>query len=379
MTLILTFLGKGGTGRSTVAIAAAHKLSAEGKRVLLISQEAGPAIALLLGADVGTDSKPIAVTLEGSSFQVLQLQTTAMVDENWEKLKSIEAQYLRDPFFKAVYGQELSIIPGMDDFLALNAIREHTEKSQYDVIVHDGPGNQASLRMWGAIGGIDWYFRRFKKVLQDSQFYRSISPFIAPMTGAVFSGSLSGDIWSQPESQGLEEMVAKGKALVRDPMQLRAYVVTTADEVAIAQGKYLWSAAQQIGLTVAGSFVNSNSPDSLSADPSSRATQAFSPLPVTMVPFSSGNGRWQSLARSLPALTEPIDVPSSMSIDATNSTVKLFLPGFDKTQVKLTQYGPEVTVEAGDQRHNLSLPPVLKGRSVTGAKFQDGYLIISFG
>ena len=50
-------------------------------------------------------------------------------------------------------------------FLALNAIREYTESNQYDVIVHDGPGDQSSLRMWGAIGGIDWYFRRFKKGL----------------------------------------------------------------------------------------------------------------------------------------------------------------------------------------------------------------------
>ena len=255
MTLIITFLGKGGTGRTTVAIAAAQKLSAEGKRVLLVSQEAGPALSMLIGAEVKVEAEARSQSAR-AALRLVQLQTTQLLDQNWEKLKAFEAQYLRDPFFKAVYGEELSVVPGMDDFLALNAIREYTESNQYDVIVHDGPGNQSTLRMWGAIGGIDWYFRRFKKVFQDSQFYRSISPFIAPITGAILSGgSSSGDIWERPETKSVEGMVAKGKALVRDPMQLRAYVVTTADEIAIAQGKYLWSAAQQIGLTIAGTFV----------------------------------------------------------------------------------------------------------------------------
>jgi len=377
MTLILTFLGKGGTGRSTVAIAAAQKLANEGKRVLLLSQEAGPALSLMLGTSVM--ASPTAVNSANGltgGFQSVQLQTTTLLEENWEKLKKFEAQYLRDPFFKAVFGQELSVIPGMDDFLALNAIREYTESNQYDVIVHDGAGDQSSLRLWGAIGGVDWYFRRFKQVFQSSQFYKSISPFVAPITGAVFSSGLSGDIWNQPEAQGIEGMVAKGKALVHDPMQLRAYVVTGDDEIAIATGKYLWSAAQQIGLTVAGAFVNAGTSPSVET---AAATTAFDPLPVVSVPHADSANRWQSIIDALPALDQPVNVPSAMSVDVAASTVKLFLPGFDKTQVKLTQYGPEVTVEAGDQRHNVSLPSALNGRKVTGAKFQSGYLIISFG
>jgi arsenite-transporting ATPase len=163
--------------------------------------------------------------------------------------------------------------------------------------------------------------------------------------------------------------------MVRDPGQLRAYVVTTGDEGAIATGKYLWSAAQQIGLTVAGAIANSTFADQAGAEDAIAA--AFAPLPVMTLPYSSGN--FQPLVTALGDLSGPVSVPNSMSVDVATSSVKLFLPGFDKTQVKLTQYGPEVTVEAGDQRHNLSLPPALNGRSVTGAKFQDGYLIITFG
>ena len=168
MTLILTFLGKGGTGRSTMAIAAAQKLTNEGKRVLLLSQEAGPALSMLLGSDVGPAATAIGQSngLTGG-FQAVQLQTTTLLEDNWEKLKNFEAQYLRDPFFKAVFGQELSVIPGMDDFLALNAIREYTESGQYDVIVHDGPsrsnqvcGCGARLVVWtGIFAGSSRCFR----------------------------------------------------------------------------------------------------------------------------------------------------------------------------------------------------------------------------
>ncbi|MEO0755651.1 MAG: ArsA family ATPase [Cyanobacteria bacterium J06648_16] len=367
MALILTFLGKGGVGRSVSAIATAKKLASQGQRVLLVTQDAGPAFGLLLGSPVSADLQTIAPQLTA-----VQLKPTALLEQNWDRVKQLEAQYLRDPFFKAVYGQELSVLPGMDTALALNAIREYEGSGAYDVIVHDGPGDQASLRMWGLPEGVDWYFRRFKQVFQSSQFAKAVTPFVQPVAAAVFSNvSFSSDMFDQPQVSQATNMIAEGKAAVKNPARVRAYLVSTGSEGAIATARYLWGAAQQVGLTVGGVLLNRTG---------GSVEDRFAPLPSSRLPdWSEQDKNWQPLIDALPDFQTIPDVPPSMTVDLNALTVRLFLPSLDKKQIQLTQYGPEVTVEAGDQRRNLSLPKGLQGRSISGAKFQDGYLIIAFG
>ena len=103
---------------------------------------------------------------------------------------------------------------------------------------------------------------------------------------------------------------------------------------------------------------------------------AFDPLSVVTLPEHSGD--WQLLIAALPDLKQAANAPKPIEIDIILGQVKLFLPKFAKSQVKLTQYGPEVTIEAGDQRRNIFLPPELRGKPVKGAKFQGGYLTITF-
>ena len=102
MSQILTFLGKGGTGRTTMAIAAAKRLASLGKRVLLAGQDTGPAFSLLVNAPLAPDPQELAPNL-----QVVQLKTSLLLERNWEEVKKLEAQYLRTPIIKEVYGQEL--------------------------------------------------------------------------------------------------------------------------------------------------------------------------------------------------------------------------------------------------------------------------------
>ena len=125
MARILTFLGKGGVGRTTIAIAAAKRFAAQGKRVLLAFQEPEAALGILLGEVPSIEPQALA-----PDFFVVQFQASALLERSWEEVKKLEAQYLRTPFFKEVFGQELGVLPGMDNALILNALREYDASGQ---------------------------------------------------------------------------------------------------------------------------------------------------------------------------------------------------------------------------------------------------------
>ncbi|HEY9895917.1 MAG TPA: ArsA family ATPase, partial [Candidatus Sericytochromatia bacterium] len=165
-------------------------------------------------------------------------------------------------------------------------------------------------------------------------------------------------------------ILEQGRQALADPNRVAAYLVTTEEPAAIATATYLWGAAQQVGLTVGGVILNR-------AHDSTAVAQTFAPLAVTPIPTQAVDD-WQPLIDALPDLEQASQAPRPIAINVAERKVSLFLPGFDKKQVKLTQSGPEITIEAGDQRRNILLPSELSGRPVTGAKFQDSFLIISF-
>ncbi len=366
MSLILTFLGKGGTHRTKIAIAAAKLLASQGKRVLLAGS-AEPTLPILLDVSVNPDPQEIAPNL-----QVIQFQTSVLLERSWEEVKKLEGQYLKTPILKDVYGQELAILPGMDSALALNAIREYYESGKYDVIIYDGTGDTNTLRMWGMPETISWYIRRFRQLFANSDLGKTIaeSPLIQPLVSSLLNVNWTTDSFAQPANQA-NNFLDRGKAAIADPKHVAVFLVTSDDPIEVATSRYLWGGAQQVGLTVGGVIMMAkNAPTTL--------LEEFAPLPVSVVPDITA-GNWQPLVDALPNfVAQAQQAPKPIEIDIHEGQVRLFLPGFDKKQVKLTQYGPEVTVEAGDQRRNIFLPPALSGRPVTGAKFQHNYLIISF-
>jgi len=260
----------------------------------------------------------------------------------------------------------------MDGALALNAIRDYDKRDRYDVIIYDGNSDLDTLRIFGIAEIGSWYFRRFRNVFETSDIAKALSPFVQPISSAVLSVDFS---QTQFSSSKLDALLDEGQAAIRDASKVAAFLVTTPREADQALATYRWGQAQMIGLTIGGVLLNQASSASPAAD-------RFQPLPITAIPTLSGNGTendWDAAIAALPDFAaQAQQAPKPITINLTSKTVKLFLPGFTKKQVKLIQSGPEVTIEAGGQRRNILLPAGLQGRSVTGAKFNEQYLTIAF-
>ncbi|MEM8546444.1 MAG: ArsA-related P-loop ATPase, partial [Cyanobacteria bacterium P01_H01_bin.119] len=278
-----------------------------------------------------------------------------------------EAQYLRNPLLKQVFGQELVLLPGMEDALTLDAIRVLYDSQEYDYLIYDAVSGKASLRMWGLPEQMDWYIRRFQKVLAESELAQALSPFIQPIAGAVLNISGSQESINQPVQQA-RDFLAAGRQAVQSAQHCLGFLVTTAAPADSAMGRYLWGSAQQIGMTIGGAI----------AYDTQLSDQFFAPIPVQSCPALIDDN-WEPLMATVPDLEAAVqNAPAPVVVNEAAKQVKLFLPGFTKADIDLTQYGPEVTVTAGDVRRNLFLPTSLKNRSVQGAKFQEDYLILSF-
>lgn len=365
MPQILTFLGQPRSLCAIASVAVARKLSQQGAKVLWMTQDSSSLSTHLWGQTPTPDKHSVAPNL-----WAVQLQATALLQKSWEIVKNLEAQYLRNPLLKEVFGEELVILPGMDEALALNAIREEYEAGNYDYLIFDGHSGQATLRMWGMPENLDWYMRRFQKVLEASELARALTPFIQPVAGAILNVSGGQDTLAQPLLQA-RSLLDAGRAAVQSRSQMLGFLVTTAHETDILVARYLWGCAQQIGLTVGGVIAEGEATKIPETD-------TFKPLPIHHLPTLQSDN-WHSLVAALPTLESVMThAPAPVVVDETTRQVHLFMPGFTKADIELTQYGPEVTVTAGDQRRNLLLPASLANQAIKGAKFQDNYLILTF-
>ncbi|KAL0296773.1 UNVERIFIED_CONTAM: putative protein, chloroplastic [Sesamum radiatum] len=366
-TKLVTFLGKGGSGKTTAAIFAAQHYAMSGLKTCLVIQSQDPTAEYLLNCKIGP-----SLTDCNDNLSAFRLETTKMMLEPLKRLKQADARLnMTQGVLEGVVGEELGVLPGMDSiFSALelerlvgffgNVVSRNSEKSKFDVVVYDGISTEETIRMIGATSKARLYLKYLRSLAEKTDLGRVAGPSLLRLVddalslsgrGTNLNGRMSSEIWDY-----LEQTLEKGSCVFAEPHKFGCYLVMNpTNPLSLNSALRHWGCAIQAGAQVSGAFgvTPPNSPITFSET----VKINFSPLPSAFIPhLEFGNHlHWNEImmsnhskdARGLLSETSK-SLLSSVLFDPSDKSVKLFMPGFDKSEIKLYQFrgGSELLVEA---------------------------------
>ena len=138
---VLLVTGKGGVGKTTHALATAFGAAAHGHRVCVLSADPAHSLGDALARPVGAAAVRVA-----KGVVAREVNAQHELDRSWGEIQQWLRALLRDGANDLV-AEELLVFPGLEELLALRAVREAEATGEFDVCVVDCAPTGATLRM----------------------------------------------------------------------------------------------------------------------------------------------------------------------------------------------------------------------------------------
>ncbi|XP_045819065.1 uncharacterized protein At1g26090, chloroplastic [Trifolium pratense] len=398
-TKLLTFLGKGGSGKTTAAIFAAQHYAMAGLNTCLVIHSQDITADYLLNCKIGTSH-----VVCSKNLSAVRLETTKMLLEPLKLLKQADAQLnMTQGTLGGIVGEELGILPGMDSIFLVLALERlvgflgiassKSQQDKFDIIIYDGVSSEETLRVIGGSSKARLYLKYIRTLAEKTDLGRLAAPSLLRLVDeamkissskSYFNGRMSSETWDT-----LDQLLERGSSAFSNPQRFGCFLVIDPNNpTSVNSALRYWGCTIQAGAQVSGAFgISSQQPKLESFEKAKKdlspLSSAFissplmnSPIDWSRVLLDTVNEDARHLLTSLSSQSS--DTTSSVKFDVESKSVTLFMPGFDKSEIKLYQYrgGSELLVEAGDQRRVIPLPPKIQGK-VGGAKFQDRSLVIT--
>jgi arsenite-transporting ATPase len=388
---ILLFTGKGGVGKTTTAAATALRLADRGVKTLLVSTDAAHSLADALDQPLSGEPAPVAAGLDA-----VQLDSQRRLEDAWTDVEGYLRQFLSQGGLDPVTAEELTVLPGIEEVLALLAVRELAAGGRWDALVLDCAPTAETLRLLALPEAFGWYLHRIFPV------HRRLARGIRPVSALLGRpGSLPSDAVFDAVLRLAGEL-AEVRALLADPVTTSVRLVLTPEAVVTAEARRTFTALALYGYQVDEVLVNRVFPadgDSAWQQSWVRAQarqlaaieESFAGLTLRTAGYRPdepvGPRSLRSLAEELygplpgadpaaePAAGQPLSV---REISDRTFELTLPLPLAEVGEVAAGRSGDELIVTVAGNRRILALPSVLRRCRVTGGSVADGRLRLLF-
>jgi arsenite-transporting ATPase len=382
---VLLFTGKGGVGKTSTAAATGVLAAARGLKTLVISTDPAHSLADTLGTAVGPEPAEVDAGLYGQ-----QVDVQLGFERAWAEIRGYLGEVFESTGIDRLEAEELMVLPGAEEVLALQAVRNQVAGGRFDLVVVDCAPTAETLRLLALPDALQWYMQRIFPV--ERRVVRSLRPVLSRAAGipmprdGVFEAVLR-----------LHDDLSEIRTLLAEPHLSSVRLVLTPEAVVVAEARRTLTTLSLYGYQVDAVIANRVFPDggdswregwaSAQGRHLREVEASFAPLPVLRATYRAaepvGLRALSELALDLYADTDPIALPAvgePLRVCRTEEgfDLVLWLPFAERGEVSLTRHGDELVVTVGSYRRVLALPSGLRRCQVAGARFRDSRLIVSF-
>jgi arsenite/tail-anchored protein-transporting ATPase len=383
---ILMFTGKGGVGKSTVAAATAALAARRGLRTLVMSTDAAHSLADAYDARV-PNGRPTEIA---AGLFVQQVDAQARFEESWADIQRYLLSVLEVVGVDPVAAEELTVIPGAEEVLALLELREQARSGAWDVIVIDCAPTAETLRLLALPEALGWYMQRMLPM--QRRLTRALKPVLTKAAGVPMPADTVFDAIER-----LHAELGEVRALLAGP-EASVRLVLTPERVVTAEARRSFTTLSLYGYRVDGVVANRVFPAEGADDwragwvlaqdeVLAEADASFPGMPVWRSVYRPrepvGVPALVALAEEVYAGDDPLAVPAGggpfrVTRTAEGAIAHLALPGAERDQVHLGRNGDDLVVTVGSYRRLLTLPAGLARLQVAGARVEQGELQVRF-
>lgn len=382
---IVLFTGKGGVGKTTSAAGTATLAAQAGHRTLVLSTDAAHSLGDAFAVAVGPEPTPIT-----DGLWAQQVDAQRRFERSWTEIQGYLMSVLDASGVDPITAEELTVIPGAEEVLALLELRKLATSGEWDVIVVDCAPTAETLRLLALPEALGWYMAKVFPV--ERRVVKALRPVLTRAAGVPM-----------PEDNVFDAV----ERLHRDLDQVRQILsgpsatvrlVLTPETVVIAEARRSLTTLSLYGYRVDGVLANRVFPEGAGdawrqgwvdsqREVLAEVRQSFAGLPIWRSQYQAaepvGAEALAAFAAAAydgddPLLTPEGEGPMTIHRTQTGAELQISLPFAQKQDVHLARHADELVVTVGSYRRLLALPTALARHSVTGARVEAGMLRVRF-
>lgn len=381
---IIIYTGKGGVGKTSMAAATACRIAESGKRVLVMSTDQAHSLGDSFDIKLGKNPKKIMDGLDA-----MEIDTVYESEKSWGNVKKYFKDFLTAKGGSGIEVEELLVFPGLEELFSMFKILDVYESGEYDTIIVDcaPTGETLSLLKYPErLSGL------IEKVLPVKR--KGIKKF-GPIVEKISKIPMPEDNVFDDFEYLMDKMQRLQKLMLnKDIVSLR--VVTTPEKIVISEAKRNFTCLYLYHYNVDAIIVNHIYPDKamegyfskwirLQEEGLKEIEECFSEVPRFYVELQDTELRTLDILQKMGTVifgdTDPDQVLFKKEIyipDRDDSSLKIYLPFAEKDEMNLEQIGGELVVGVRNESRRFHIPSEFAEKEISGARFEEGYLNISF-